>query len=92
MIIVKFQGRLGNQMFQYAAALCVSKKFNTFFLIDNSSKSVFLKYFKNRILDGEFLNRILLKWFKKRIKNTICQIGDEDKKKKKKIIIKLEYH
>jgi hypothetical protein len=78
MIIVKFQGRLGNQMFQYAAALCVSKKFNTFCLIDCSSKSVFLKYFKNRIVDGEFLNRILLKWFKKRLSNTVNQIGDED--------------
>lgn len=92
MIIVKFQGRLGNQMFQYAAALCISKKFNTFFLIDNSSKSVLLKYFKNRILHGEFLNRILLKWFKKRIRNTICQIGDEDITEMKKLFSDNTYY
>lgn len=78
MIIVKFQGRLGNQMFQYASALSMSKKFKTFFLIDNSINSAFLKYFKTRILDFVFLNKVLLKLFKKTIKNTICQVGDED--------------
>jgi len=45
-IIVRFQGRLGNQMFQYAFAISLAKKFKTFFLIDNFEGSAFLKYFR----------------------------------------------
>jgi hypothetical protein len=92
MIITKFQGRLGNQMFQYATSLCVSKQFNTFFLIDNSSKSVFLKYFKTRILDRDFLNRRLLKLFEKVIKNTIYQVGEEDITEMKKLFKNNSYY
>lgn len=78
MIIVKFQGRLGNQIFQYAFALTVSKKFKTFFLIDNAKNSVFFKYFKSPLihLNGIF-NKVLLSFFVKLIKNKINQTGTE---------------
>jgi hypothetical protein len=92
MIITKFQGRLGNQMFQYAAALSISKKNHTFFLIDNSSKSVFFKYFKTRIVDLDFPTRIALKLFKKKIKSTIHQVGDEDITEMKKLFTNNSYY
>lgn len=92
MIITKFEGRLGNQMFQYACALSISKKFQTFFLIDNSYKSVFFKYFKTRQLDFGFSNKILLKLFKKTIRNTICQVGDEEVPEIKKLFKNNSYY
>lgn len=46
MIIVKFEGRLGNQMFQYAFALSTSKKLGTVFLMDRVRKSIIFDYFK----------------------------------------------
>lgn len=46
MIIVKFEGRLGNQMFQYAFALSASKKLGTIFLMDRLRKSILFDYFK----------------------------------------------
>ncbi len=46
MIIVKFQGRLGNQMFQYAFALSTSRKLGTVFLMDRLRKSSLFDYFK----------------------------------------------
>lgn len=78
MIIVKFQGRLGNQIFIYAFALSISKKFKTFFLIDNVEYSVLFKYFKKRTMFFQFSNNILLKLFKKTIKNRVYQMGVED--------------
>lgn len=78
MIITKFQGRLGNQMFQYATAVSISKKFNTFFLIDDLAKSAFLKYFDSRIMGFYFVNKILLRLLRKKISNRINQSGSED--------------
>ncbi len=46
MIIVKFDGRLGNQMFQYAFALSTSQKLGTVFLMDRLRKSILFDYFK----------------------------------------------
>ena len=92
MIITKFQGRLGNQMFQYAAALAISKKLKTFCLIDESSNSVFLKYFEIRLFGYDFVNSMMLKLFKKTIKKTIYQIGDEDITEMKKLFINNSYY
>lgn len=92
MIISKFQGRLGNQMFQYATALSVSKQFNTFFLIDNAFDSVFLKYFTPRVLYCDLWNKIMLKWFKKKNVNTIYQVGDEDVNEMKKLFRDNSYY
>lgn len=52
MIGVRLQGRLGNQMFQYAFAFAISKKLNTRFFIDEdkySSKNMydFFELYKN---------------------------------------------
>jgi hypothetical protein len=92
MIITKFQGRLGNQIFQYAFALNVSKKFSTYFLIDNRSKSVFFKYFKTKTLDVNFLNRVLLKLFRKKIKNNIYQVGTEEVDEMKQLFANDSYY
>lgn len=49
MIGVYFQGRLGNQLFQYAFALSESKKLNTDFFMDESNDSMLIrKYFELR--------------------------------------------
>lgn len=48
MIAVRLQGRLGNQMFQYAFILVASKKLNTDFYIDQYiERSALDKYFNN---------------------------------------------
>lgn len=48
MIAVRLQGRLGNQLFQYAFALNASAKLNTGFFIDQYTElSIVDKYFKN---------------------------------------------
>ena len=47
MIGVYFQGRFGNQLFQYAFALSTSKKLNTDFFMDQSRDRIIInKYFK----------------------------------------------
>jgi hypothetical protein len=92
MIITKFQGRLGNQIFQYAFALNISKKFNTFFLIENRSKSVFFKYFKTKTVDINILNRVLLKLFRKKIKNNIYQLGIEEVDEMKQLFADNSYY
>lgn len=48
MIAIRLQGRLGNQLFQYAFALTASKKLNTRFYIDQYIEhSIVDKYFKD---------------------------------------------
>lgn len=65
MIGVKLQGRLGNQMFQYAFGLAISKKLKTQFFFDEdqySSKSLYdffeLKHYKN-----SFVSKIRRNYF-----------------------------
>ena len=43
MIGVRLDGRLGNQLFQYAFAISLSKKYNTFYIIDNDYKVDYVK-------------------------------------------------
>lgn len=45
MIGVKFQGRLGNQMFQYAFGISLEKKLNTAFFVDDSNQTNYLNQF-----------------------------------------------
>src|SRR5471030_1856184 len=48
MIAVKLEGRLGNQLFQYAFIYAAAKKLNTAFYIDKSSYDFILpQYFDN---------------------------------------------
>ena len=62
MIGVRLNGRLGNQLFQYALALSLAKKFNTFFIIDNDSKPDYVKkYFKSNGLSNSRIGRAVLK-------------------------------
>lgn len=57
MVAVTLQGRLGNQLFEYAFIYAVSKKLGTSFYIDQSvERSTVDKYFKN--LDGRKKNFI----------------------------------
>jgi hypothetical protein len=78
MIIVKFQGRLGNQLFQYAFAKSISKQFNTHFLLDNAKNSQFVKYFKIPILIKiSNINVKLIHLIKKFVKKKQYQTGDE---------------
>jgi hypothetical protein len=52
-IAVRLQGRLGNQLFQFAFAIVISKKLNTGFIIDQYiERSAVDKYFKR--IEGPF--------------------------------------
>ena len=78
MVIVRFQGRLGNQMFQYAFAMSLAKKFKTFFLIDNFEQSIFLKYFRvEPISKWPFFYKKLLSVFGKYSMQKLEQSGNE---------------
>ncbi len=74
MIFVKIQGRLGNQMFQYAFAYSLSKKLRTnYFLLETETHfKNRLNYFKLGIFEFQ-LKKILSLWYlrinKKRIKS-----------------------
>ena len=47
MLCVKLQGRLGNQMFQYAFAYSLAAKFHTFYIIKSeTNEDIIRKYFK----------------------------------------------
>ena len=62
MIGVRLNGRLGNQLFQYALAISLAKKFNSFFLIDHDGKPDFVKeYFKTNELNNSRISRAVLK-------------------------------
>lgn len=78
MIIIKFQGRLGNQIFQYAFALSTAKKIKTILLIDKSNAdNSFFKYFNiNSVANIKYVNNNLVKFFKKRYKK-IHQTGND---------------
>lgn len=64
MIFVKLQGRLGNQMFQYAFAYTAAKKSKTCFALVESEYyfKYTLHYFKVRLLEKVFL-KIATSWF-----------------------------
>lgn len=78
MIGVRLDGRLGNQLFQYALAYSVAKKYKTFFIIDNDNKvDSVKKYFKTNVF---FNNKISRQYFKKLIVPKlpyIRQCGDD---------------
>lgn len=76
MIVVKFQGRLGNQIFQYVFAMSMAKKFRTYFLIDCPPDSAFFKYFESKSISRfKSINGSLLKVFRKINKRKIFQKG-----------------
>lgn len=47
MIVVKLEGRLGNQLFQYAFAYATAKKLNTWFYLDKSIEPLLLSRYFN---------------------------------------------
>lgn len=93
MIIVKFQGRLGNQIFQYAFGLTNAIKFKTVLLIDKSNThNSFFKYFKtNSIASISFVNDKLVNHFTKRYKEVFQTGNDSVESIKNKIANKVYY-
>ena len=62
MIGIRLNGRLGNQLFQYALAISLAKQFNSFFIIDHDGKPDFVKkYFKTNKLNNSRISRAVLK-------------------------------
>ena len=62
MIGVRLDGRLGNQLFQYALAISLAKKYKTFYIIDNDYKADYVKkYFKTQPLLNHPISRKLFK-------------------------------
>lgn len=61
MIITSLNGRLGNQLFQYAFSICVSEKIKSNYLIDDgTTKDDVRKYFKRiSLFDYKFLRYFL---------------------------------
>lgn len=79
MIIVRFQGRLGNQIFQYAFARSLAKRFGTHYLLDNTENSQLLKYFRIfQVARWGKLNKWLLGYFRKSELPVFIQSGHED--------------
>ena len=87
MIAIKLQGRLGNQMFQYAFAEYVSSKFSVSFFFDATTYSFLLpRYFKVKklptLLTGIYSNK-LFRYGRKLvnrhfIRNRAVQVGKND--------------
>ena len=62
MIGVRLDGRLGNQLFQYALVYSLAKKYKTFYVIDNDFKvDSVKKYFKTNIFSNNRISRQLFK-------------------------------
>ena len=62
MIGMRLDGRLGNQLFQYALAFSIAKKYHTFYIIDNDYKvDAVKKYFKTNKLLNNKISRGLFK-------------------------------
>lgn len=62
MIGVRLNGRLGNQLFQYALAISLAKGFKTYFIIDHDGKPDYVKkYFKTKKLSNSRISRAVLK-------------------------------
>ncbi len=62
MIGVRLDGRMGNQLFQYALAISLAKTFKTYYIIDNDYKADYVKkYFKTKPLLNHPLSRKLFK-------------------------------
>lgn len=69
-------GRMGNQMFQYAFAIALSKNYGTYYLIDNSNREDQVKkYFNVPVLAS---NRISRKFLKKGIAPNIQYIEQKN--------------
>jgi hypothetical protein len=79
MITVCLLGRLGNQLFQYALALSLSKKYNTFYVIDDSLyKDGVKKYFESiQIADNKYVRRLMRAYFDSKRLGVIEQNGYE---------------
>ncbi|HVG42230.1 MAG TPA: hypothetical protein VM888_11520, partial [Chitinophagaceae bacterium] len=73
-------GRLGNQLFQYAFAFALSKKFNTGYFIDDSTyKDSFLKYFEPlSIYDSRLIRKVVRRIVAKINFPKVSQTGFED--------------
>ena len=75
MIGVKLNGRLGNQMFQYAFAMALADKYHTYYLIDNNRQiDLVKKYFRVHTISN---NKITRKLFKKWIAPTTPLVEQE---------------
>src|SRR5690554_4590753 len=80
MIFVKLQGRLGNQMFQYAFAYSTAKKNNTnYYLIESEFHFRYsLHYFKVRRFE-KLLVKLATSWYFRFNKKDECKEYDKNK-------------
>ena len=80
MILVKLQGRLGNQMFQYAFAYTTAKRIKSnYYVIQSEFYFAYnLHYFKVRLFEKLFV-RIATSWYFRFNKKTICKEYENNK-------------
>lgn len=80
MITICLIGRLGNQLFQYAFAVSLSKKYNTFYVIDDSTYSDSVKKYFELVgpTDNKYIRRILRAYFSAKRLKVIEQTGFEE--------------
>jgi hypothetical protein len=77
MIIVRLNGRMGNQLFQYAFALSAQKRFRTYAVIDDRfMRDIVRNYFSVKgVFQHKLIKRVVYKFNKL---PTVYQEGDED--------------
>ncbi|RYE23501.1 MAG: alpha-1,2-fucosyltransferase [Sphingobacteriaceae bacterium] len=80
MIKVGLNGRLGNQLFQYAFAVALSRKYHTFYLISNPSVTDSVKkYFYVRSLSAnKWVRRVLHRYAPRKKLGVVAQTGFEE--------------
>lgn len=80
MVTICLNGRLGNQLFQYAFAVALSRRYRTFYVIDDSiyADSV-KKYFEPiSLTDNKYMRRILRKYYSSKRLDVVVQTGFEE--------------
>lgn len=80
MIGVKLQGRLGNQLFQYAFAIATSKKLDThYFINEDCAEDIVKKYFDlHELTSTKIQNKLLLSLFAYKAFDVVYQTSTDE--------------